>query len=530
HDPWWKGGETYSFGIIYHFFLNHTWLIPTNAGVPFMEKPPLYYWTAVVFCKIFSGVLPLADAARLASVFYTLISMIFLYKTAKLLFADRANSNQLAKTTIALCLACHGFVNYSHTLLTDNALISGTIITLYGLALFIKGNDKPLLSGFWLGLGFGITFMTKGLVMPGILGISSFMLLIFVKEIRNKATLLTAIIAFIAASPFLFIWSSLLYLESPILFHEWFWVNNFGRFFGESVAKLGAKNEPIYFLQILPAFAFPSFPLACIGVFFGRKSLKNHEYLLPLIVSSVGIFILFISASGRAPYILPLMPGFSLLAALLIVEIPEKFATIFTRIIQVGVGVTLPVIWLIWLSLSYPIGSRPLAWLPGLFARFLPYDFVVSEPQYIAVTVAAIVSLLWVILLFYKNNNIARNWLLSFAVLWSVGYSLLMPWVNENRSFRTVLLDLRSFVEKSGEKCITNYNLDENVAPMLHYFTENKIAMPIADFQTTKCNLVLVFSDKSGSLRDQNGWNVVWRGNRFLDLKGSELVLYSVSK
>jgi hypothetical protein len=40
------------------------WLVPTLAGEPFMDKPPLFYWTAALFAKLFSPLLPLHDGAR----------------------------------------------------------------------------------------------------------------------------------------------------------------------------------------------------------------------------------------------------------------------------------------------------------------------------------------------------------------------------------------------------------------------------------------------------------------------------------
>src|SRR5476651_2045052 len=85
HDPW-KQDETYSFGIIYHFYTTHSWLVPVSAGEAFMEKPPLYYWTAVLFCKLLSGVLPLYDAARLTSVLYMLLTCFAVWRTSQILF------------------------------------------------------------------------------------------------------------------------------------------------------------------------------------------------------------------------------------------------------------------------------------------------------------------------------------------------------------------------------------------------------------------------------------------------------------
>jgi 4-amino-4-deoxy-L-arabinose transferase-like glycosyltransferase len=93
HDPW-KQDETYSFGIIYHFYATNSWIIPSNAGVPFMEKPPIYYWTSVLLCKVFGGMLELPDAARLASFFYMLVAVYFISKSAWVLDEKRIKESR----------------------------------------------------------------------------------------------------------------------------------------------------------------------------------------------------------------------------------------------------------------------------------------------------------------------------------------------------------------------------------------------------------------------------------------------------
>ncbi|WP_418903878.1 ArnT family glycosyltransferase, partial [Burkholderia cenocepacia] len=66
HDPW-KQDETYTFGIIQHMLETGDFVVPTNAGLPFMEKPPLYAWVATSLAWLLQRVMPLHDAARLAS-------------------------------------------------------------------------------------------------------------------------------------------------------------------------------------------------------------------------------------------------------------------------------------------------------------------------------------------------------------------------------------------------------------------------------------------------------------------------------
>src|SRR5262249_49345703 len=103
HAPW-KQDETYSFGIIYHFYTTHTWLVPTNAGQPFMEKPPLYYWSAVLMCHLLGSVLPLHDAARLTNLFYMALACVFMWKSAQVLFAGRRECEHLSWITLMLLL------------------------------------------------------------------------------------------------------------------------------------------------------------------------------------------------------------------------------------------------------------------------------------------------------------------------------------------------------------------------------------------------------------------------------------------
>jgi len=68
HDPW-KPDEAYTFGVVYDILRGGSWLVPTLTGEPFLDEPPLYYLTAAASGVLFSGLLPLHDAARLATAF-----------------------------------------------------------------------------------------------------------------------------------------------------------------------------------------------------------------------------------------------------------------------------------------------------------------------------------------------------------------------------------------------------------------------------------------------------------------------------
>ena len=61
HDPW-KPDEAVAFGVVYEILQGGSWVVPSLAGEPFVEKPPLYYLTAAAVAKLASWALPLHDA------------------------------------------------------------------------------------------------------------------------------------------------------------------------------------------------------------------------------------------------------------------------------------------------------------------------------------------------------------------------------------------------------------------------------------------------------------------------------------
>src|SRR5674476_94172 len=142
HDPW-KPDEVSGFGLIYSMLHNGDWLAPTLAGEPFMDKPPLYYWTAALCAKLFSPLLPLHDGARLASGFYTALTLLFVGLTARKLYGD----NRGWAAAIIL-IGCLGMLVSAHQMTTDLALLAGCAMMLYCFSLSQK---IVMRAGVWVG-------------------------------------------------------------------------------------------------------------------------------------------------------------------------------------------------------------------------------------------------------------------------------------------------------------------------------------------------------------------------------------------
>ncbi|MEQ1557010.1 MAG: glycosyltransferase family 39 protein, partial [Gallionella sp.] len=118
HDPW-KPDEAYSFGIIYWLVQHGDWLVPTLAGEPFMDKPPLFYWTAALLAKAFAWLLPLHDGARLASGVYSGLSLLFIGLAGRKLYGENRGW-----AAAIITIGCLGMLVHAHQMMTDLALLA----------------------------------------------------------------------------------------------------------------------------------------------------------------------------------------------------------------------------------------------------------------------------------------------------------------------------------------------------------------------------------------------------------------------
>src|ERR1051325_10304593 len=128
-DPW-KPDEAYTFGIVYDMLHSGDWVVPTLAGEPFMEKPPLFFVSATLFAQAFRGWLAPHDAARLAAALYAGLTLLFVWLAARRLYGAHA-----AGASVLVLMGCVGYFLTAHLLVTDNALVAGIAIALYGLPL-----------------------------------------------------------------------------------------------------------------------------------------------------------------------------------------------------------------------------------------------------------------------------------------------------------------------------------------------------------------------------------------------------------
>ena len=291
HDPW-KADEAHTFGIVVDFLQHHDWVVPTLAGEPFIEKPPLIYLVASAFAGLFQGTLPTHDAARLATGFFVGLSLVFLGLTARAIYG-----RGYASAAVLLLVGCFGTVARLHQLIPDVALLAGMSLGMFGLAL---ARWRFWGAAIALGLGAACAFLGKGLLGPGLLGVTALLLPVFPvwRTRRYIATLgLAACIGLIPAG----LWMCALYARSPALFHEWLVTNNFGRFLG--FEHIGPHNSRGFYAYTLLWYAFPALPLAVYAVWAAWRSpdatTDLQKLQLPAVLAAVIATVLGIASDSR---------------------------------------------------------------------------------------------------------------------------------------------------------------------------------------------------------------------------------------
>ncbi|MBW3116796.1 ArnT family glycosyltransferase [Providencia rettgeri] len=473
HSPW-KQDENYSFGIIQTMYETGKWLVPTNAGEPFMEKPPLYYWVAAITSHLFSSFMPLYDAARSASLFFSVINFSFFILLARRFFQATDFTDTRIWVAFALYACAPGIIRHSHDMFTDVALMAGATIGLYGLLGLIQ-QQKMRMSALWLSLGTIVTMLSKGVFIPGVLWICLFLSPIFLAQCRTKQfwlhSLTAGLIALIAILP----WPIQLYLQHPDLFIVWFWENNIGRFFGFSVEKLGAKANLTRIPAAVSLFAFPSGLLAV--AYFLRHPIKrlfnSNEFLLALF-PLLGVVFLQISASGRALYLLPFIAPMAILGTQTLLSFPEKILNGIARFAAILWSV---LILFLWACYFIALTGHQQEWLAP-FSRWLPMSYQMPFSS-IAFICALLITLVW----FLRNKiipnpippafHMMKNWLLGLCAVWGVILTLFLGWIDYAKGFEGVFVDLNQHLsgQFTENDCMASDNIGESEAPMLYYYT-----------------------------------------------------------
>jgi 4-amino-4-deoxy-L-arabinose transferase-like glycosyltransferase len=494
HDPW-KPDEAYTFGIVYEMIRGGSWIAPALAGEPFLREPPLYYLTAAASALLFSSVLPLHDAARLATFFYAALALLFCGLAGREL-----NGTGFGALAIALLLGCFGLVLPGHQLIPQVAGLSGLAMAYYGCARALRG---PV-GGLWLGTGLGIVFLSQGIPEAVTMALIAALLPLVHSSWRTRNYALAFGVALLAALPWFTIWPLLLHTYSAGLFQEWLRA--------ETVTRLyEGAGAGFYYLRILPWYAWPVWPLALWALWraFGSGPVKP-AIALPLTGFVITLLALSAAPDKRELYALPLLLPLTLLATPGAATLRRGAANawywfsimVFTFFVLVG--------WVYWSGLELGVPPRLHAHLhrlqPGYQSAF----------KWLSFTLGALYTGAWFLVLARFKRHPHRPaivWSVGVTVIWALLAVLFVGWFDTGKSYRSMYVSMEAALPPTY-RCVSSRDLGEPQRALLHYYAGIVTYREEAAERRRDCDLMLVQGTPQEERPPAGNWIKVWEGNR----------------
>lgn len=500
HEPW-KPDEAYTFGLIRHIAQTGDWVVPTLAGEPFMEKPPLYFIVASFFLRLFSPLLGEPDAARLTTGLFILITCYAIALTSRELFGRGAG-----RWAVLILFACVGFPVRAHQMITDTALLAGGAIGIYG---FVLGIRRHMLGGTILGVGAAIMFLSKGLLGPGILGLTALALPLLNAECRSRRYAIFCAIAVLVFCPLVAPWLYALWMRSEKLFSTWLLVNNVGRFDG--TAKLGPKAKHFFYFKLLPWYAFPALPMASWWLWRTWKTGIRAPAKVLVTFFSAGFVTLSVASDARELYAMPLLLPLAILA----VGACQQKSTWTEKLRPWALGLfcLLPVVmWGAGIILM-------TGWPAPLWNKWVLHGAPGFTPQLSPVMlIVALLATLMLSGLVLLNRTCRQCPLAVFTscitLCWVLAMTLGMPYLDYTKRYSDVFIPLRTWLPK--DECVASKHLGEPQRALLEYY-DGLITLREGKHRGAyRCHWLLVQHDKKHPEEYVDG-TLVWQGERPAD-------------
>ena len=474
-------------------------LAPTSASNSQIINPPLYYLSASALANILSPILPLHDAARLATGLWMIITLLMVGMTGRELWGKG-----FGRQTTFVLIGSLGLVLSAHTLMPAVSSLTGIAASFYALSL---AKRRPYRASVLLGLGMGVSFLSTGLQPLVIILATCIALPCIFNTWRNKSFASVCGLSLIFTSPFLLGWPILCHYFYPDIFDQW-WALTLEQF---------VRSNHLNFLRTLLWYAWPALPLAAWGLWRYRTQLLNKPRFQLIITFFVIAFIVVGLGDDKEVFALPLLIPLTAMAGGSIETLKRGTAGALNWFGLILFGLMSGLIWLGWLAM--------LTGNPAKIKERLTFLSGISHLNFnmIVFVIAVAVTLIWLFAILrsqHSNRSSATNWAIGMTCVWTLLMTLWLPMIDSARSYQDVFGSLKHTLPAKFA-CITGNHLGDAQKDLLHYYANIK-TQNIETGASLNCDLYLIQDEKDRiKTKLGNDWKLIWHGKRMSERKES---------
>ncbi len=289
--------------------LQHDYITPRVNGLPFLDKPPLFFWVESMSVKLFGVHI---WSFRIVPALFAILGCLFTFWFASKCYGLKTGMIScliLASNPLYICAA-----NYVNVDMAVAVLIAASLIFFrVGIGELNTASEKPKPGLLYLAYIFAaLATLTKGLigiVFP-MMVIGLWILITHRWYIIKKMRIISGLCLYFALT---LPWFILVSLHNPGFLHYFFIYEQFQRF-----SSQGFNNQMpwFFYIAILLIGFFPWSVVLYPSIKFQLKQYKQHLFV---IIWFLSILIFFsIPSSKIVSYILPTTFPFAILFALFI--------------------------------------------------------------------------------------------------------------------------------------------------------------------------------------------------------------------
>jgi 4-amino-4-deoxy-L-arabinose transferase-like glycosyltransferase len=495
HAPW-KGPDAETFASLLAAREQADWLFPQPAAASRTDST-LYLWLAQASALLFSSLLPLHDAARLASGLLVGVSLWLTGLAARRLYGE-------ASTWVAVLalLGCVGLLVPAHEINAHTAQLATMSLFIYGLASML---GQPLAGGGLAGLGLAGLLLSGAWGVALALALALLLLPVLFPSWRTSARVggswfaLTVVLALCGA------WALAVHGRYPERLAE-AWQQAVSR-----VVLLGGgerKYNPVYFFNALTWFAWPAWPVAGWAVYrLRREGWDSVRLWMPLGVFLVALLALSLQTGMQQLQSIVLLPAIALLASAGLGDLRRGAANALLWFSVMVFSFFALLFWVYWSALD--LG------MPAQLARRVAKLGVASEGlRPIALGVGLLLTAAWAGWLMWLKRQ-ARTpqrpvlvWAAGITFVWCLLMVLFLAPLDARLSYQHVAAGIAAEVQ--GGDCVSTRGLNRTQRLLLAYHT----GLGLKAGTARECGWLLTYRKSRQEIAPGKEWALRWQGAR----------------